>query len=118
MAALKLSALLGAAAAGALLPGCWASGGAAPSGPAAPPSQAAAPGPPPQEAPPGMVWVPGGRFSMGTDDERSMPNEWPAHPVQVDGIFFDEHDVTNAEFRRFVEATGYVTTAERKPEWE
>jgi formylglycine-generating enzyme required for sulfatase activity len=65
-----------------------------------------------------MVWVPGGEFVMGTDDPRSMPNERPAHREHVDGFWMDEHDVTNGEFRKFVEATGYVTTAERKPEWE
>src|SRR4030095_1536095 len=69
-------------------------------------------------APSGMVWIPGGEFMMGTDSEMSFPNERPAHRVRVDGFWMDEHEVTNAEFRKFVEATGYVTTAERKPEWE
>ena len=68
--------------------------------------------------PAGMVWIPGGEFLMGTDDPHSMHNERPAHRVKVDGFWMDEHDVTNAEFRKFVEATGYVTTAERKPDWE
>jgi formylglycine-generating enzyme required for sulfatase activity len=67
-------------------------------------------------APMGMVWIPGGEFTMGTDDIRSFPNERPAHRVQVEGFWIDEHDVTNAEFAKFVEATGYVTTAERKPD--
>ena len=69
-------------------------------------------------APAGMVWIPGGQFMMGTDDPNSMPNERPAHRVKVDGFWMDEHDVTNAEFRKFVDATGYVTTAERKPQWD
>src|SRR5208283_1028210 len=43
---------------------------------------------------------------------------WPAHLVQVQGFWMDEHDVTNAEFSKFVEATGYVTTAELKIDWE
>jgi formylglycine-generating enzyme required for sulfatase activity len=47
-----------------------------------------------------------------------MPNERPAHRVHVDGFWIDEHPVTNAEFRKFVEATGYITIAERKPDWE
>ena len=72
----------------------------------------------PANTPPGMVWVPGGQFSMGTDDPTAMPNEHPAHPVRVDGFWMDAHDVTNAQFRRFVEATGYLTTAERKPDWQ
>lgn len=69
-------------------------------------------------SPPGMRWIPGGEFTMGTDDPRSMANERPAHQVRVDGFWIDEHPITNAEFRRFVEATSYVTTAERKPSWE
>src|ERR1700689_2382773 len=64
-------------------------------------------------APPGMVWVPGGEFTMGTDADLGWPDEKPAHRVRVDGFWMDETDVTNAQFRRFVEATGYITTAER-----
>ncbi len=66
----------------------------------------------------GMRWIPAGEFAMGSDDEHSMPNERPAHRVQVDGFWIDEHPVTNEAFRRFVDATGYVTTAERVPDWE
>src|SRR5271165_786389 len=65
-----------------------------------------------------MVWIPGGAFLMGTNDKESFPNERPAHLVQVQGFWMDEHDVTNAEFSKFVEATGYVTTAEREIDWE
>ena len=71
-----------------------------------------------RKAPPGMAWIPGGTFLMGTNDKESFPNERPAHVVQVQGFWMDEHDVTNAEFSKFVEATGYVTTAERKIDWE
>ena len=74
--------------------------------------------PAPQAGPPGMVWIPGGQFTMGTDDSDAYPAERPAHRVRVDGFWMDQTDVTNAQFRKFVEATGYVTTAERKPEWE
>ena len=73
---------------------------------------------PPGRAPKGMVWIPTGEFTMGTDDERSFPNERPAHRVLVDGFWMDARDVTNDEFKKFVDATGYVTTAEKKPEWE
>lgn len=65
-----------------------------------------------------MKWIPAGEFTMGTNDPRSMPNERPAHKVHVEGFWMDEHPVTNAEFEKFVKATGYITTAERKPEWE
>src|SRR5438309_889074 len=68
---------------------------------------------PPAQTPPGMVWIPGGEFTMGTDDQIGWPDEKPAHRVRVDGFWMDETDVTNAQFRAFVEATGYVTTAEK-----
>jgi sulfatase modifying factor 1 len=69
------------------------------------------------DAPPGMAWVPGGEFTMGTDDPEAAPAEHPAHRVRVDGFWMDATEVTNAQFRRFVEATGYVTTAERPVDW-
>jgi formylglycine-generating enzyme len=59
----------------------------------------------------GMVWIEGGRFTMGDDEER--PEERAAHEVTVEGFWIDRHEVTNAEFARFVAATGYVTVAER-----
>lgn len=52
---------------------------------------------------------------MGADHEDAWPDERPAHRVQVDGFWMDETEVTNAQFRRFVEATGYLTTAEKTP---
>ena len=66
----------------------------------------------------GMVWIPGGEFTMGTDDPESYPYERPAHRVRIDGFWMDATEVTNARFRMFVDATGYITTAEKKPEWE
>jgi formylglycine-generating enzyme required for sulfatase activity len=68
--------------------------------------------------PAGMVHVPDGEFLMGSDHKLAQANERPAHKVRVHGFWMDQHHVTNAEFRKFVEATGYVTTAERPPEWE
>src|SRR5688572_24519662 len=68
-------------------------------------------------APPGMVWIPGGEFTMGTDDPHSMPNERPARRARVESFWMDETPVTNAQFREFVEATGYVTTAEKPVDW-
>src|SRR5262249_52135743 len=64
---------------------------------------------------PGMVWIPGGEFTMGTDSDLGWPDEKPAHRVRVDGFWMDETEVTNAQFRAFVEATAYVTTAEKPP---
>jgi hypothetical protein len=71
-----------------------------------------------RKAPSAMVWISGGTFLMGTNDKESFPNERPAHLVQVQGFWMDEHDVTNAEFAKFIEATRYVTTAERNIDWE
>lgn len=68
--------------------------------------------------PAGMVHVPGGEFLMGSDHKLAQANERPAHKVRVHGFWMDQHHVTNAEFRKFVKATGYVTTAERSPDWE
>ncbi len=65
-------------------------------------------------APQGMTWVPGGTFRMGSDAH--YQEERPAHPVAVDGFWIDEHPVTNARFRAFVEATGHVTSAEVVPD--
>ena len=66
---------------------------------------------PPGVAPKDMVWIPGGTFRMGSNDW--YPEERPVHTVSVDGFWMDEHEVTVAEFRRFVRATDYVTMAER-----
>ena len=60
-----------------------------------------------------MVWVPGGRFTMGTEDS---PDARPAREVEVDGFWIDRDEVTNADFERFVGATGYRTVAERPPD--
>jgi formylglycine-generating enzyme required for sulfatase activity len=67
---------------------------------------------------PGMRLIPAGEFVMGTDDPNSMPNERPAHRVKLDAFWIDEHDVTNAEFREFVDSTGYLTTAEKPVDWQ
>jgi sulfatase modifying factor 1 len=66
----------------------------------------------------GMVLITGGTFMMGADNEQARPDEYPKHKVKVASFWMDATEVTNAQFREFVEATGYVTTAERKPEWE
>jgi formylglycine-generating enzyme required for sulfatase activity len=67
------------------------------------------------EAPfPGMVWIEGGAFLMGSD--KHYPEEAPAHRVEVDGFWIEVEPVTNYRFKKFVEATGYVTLAERTPD--
>ncbi len=79
-----------------------------------------------QDAPPaeaidrteGMVWIPGGEFSMGSTDPLARPDEAPVHRVRVDGFWMDATEVTNAQFAKFVDATGYLTVAERPVDWE
>ncbi len=79
---------------------------------------------PPGPAPAGMVWIPGGEFSMGSEGKCSgksyctmdtVADALPIHRVYVDGFWMDATDVTNAEFEKFVKATGYVTVAEIAP---
>ena len=65
-----------------------------------------------------MVLIPGGNFNMGADDERAWRDEYPKHNVQVDSFWMDIHEVTNAQFVSFIEATNYVTTAEKSVEWD
>lgn len=62
----------------------------------------------------GMVWIPGGIAVMGSDT--GPPDEVPPHPVAIDGFWMDVTEVTNRQFMEFVDATGYVTLPERKPE--
>jgi len=77
-------------------------------------------------SPPGMVWIPGGEFSMGaaTSPDMNMvgmqatTDSSPIHRVYVDGFWMDRTPVTNEAFDRFVTATGYVTIAERTPRAE
>src|SRR5262245_20486995 len=64
----------------------------------------------------GMIHIPGGTFAMGSD--KHYPEEAPVHRVTVDAFWIDETPVTNAQFREFIEATGYVTLAEIPPRAE
>ena len=81
---------------------------------------------PATSAPAGMVWIPGGEFSMGSDvADESLCNvkgitkdASPIHQVYVDGFWMDETEVTNDQYEVFVKATGYVTVAEIKPTTE
>lgn len=63
-----------------------------------------------------MRWIPGGEFVMGSTDPQARPDEGPQHRVRVAGFWIDETTVTNRQFRRFIEATHYITTAERPPD--
>ena len=84
------------------------------------PNPAPAPGP----APEGMVWIPGGEFSMGSEGKcngvsccspSTVADALPIHRVYVNGFWMDATDVTNDKFEQFVKATGYKTIAEIAP---
>ena len=72
------------------------------------------------KAPKGMVWVASKTFLQGAKetDAYAMPREKPAHKVKVDGFFIDSTEVTNKQFKKFVAATNYITTAEKAIDWE
>ena len=81
---------------------------------------------PPGERPAGMVWIPGGEFTMGAAEQPGMnevgmqatTDSRPFHRVYVDAFWMDATEVTNEQFAKFVEATKYVTVAERTPRAE
>ncbi len=61
-----------------------------------------------------MIWIVPGKFIMGANDGQN--DEQPLHDVKIDGFWMDKTEVTNGQFAHFVEATGYVTVAERNPD--
>lgn len=79
--------------------------------PSVSPARSAAPASPDH----GMTWIAGGEFTMGTDSDLGWNDEKPAHRVRVDGFWIDVTEVTNEQFRKFVDSTGYRTTAETAP---
>lgn len=66
----------------------------------------------------GMVLIKGGVFEMGGDNTQADQDEYPKHSVKVSSFYMDATAVTNDQFKKFVDATGYITTAEQKPDWE
>lgn len=64
---------------------------------------------------PKMIHIHGGTFKMGTDDP-SFPDSRPVHEVTLKDFWIDDHEVTNGDFQQFVDATHYITVAERKPD--
>lgn len=66
----------------------------------------------------GMVLIPGGTFEMGADNNQASPDEFPKHTIYVSPFYMDITEVTNYQFSQFVHATGYITVAEKSPDWE
>jgi formylglycine-generating enzyme required for sulfatase activity len=65
-----------------------------------------------------MTRIPGGEFTMGSNADYAQANERPAHRVKVSAFLIDTYPVTNAEYAKFVAATGYKTVAERPVNWD
>lgn len=72
------------------------------------------------KSPEGMVWVESKTFLQGAKegDIYAMDREKPAHRVKVDGFFIDATEVTNKQYKEFVNETGYITIAERFINWD
>ncbi len=66
----------------------------------------------------GMVFLPGGEFTQGSDAPDARSDEQPAHRTRVGPFWIDRTEVTNRAFAAFVAATGHITTAERPVDWE
>ena len=66
----------------------------------------------------GMVHIQAQTFLMGAGDKEGRVDEYPQHKVQLTDFWIDATEVTNVQFKKFVDATGYITTAEKKPDWE
>lgn len=66
----------------------------------------------------GMVLIPSGILNMGGDNDQADANEFPKHKVAINSFWMDESEVTNNQYKEFVDATNYITTAERPINWE
>ena len=72
----------------------------------------------PEDHPAGMVWIAGGEFTMGCNEKSCTPEALAPHRVRVEGFWMDETEVTNRQFKKFVDETNYITVAERPVNWE
>lgn len=72
------------------------------------------------DLPKDMVWIPSGVYQRGAlkEDINSRNDEKPRHKTKISGFFMDIHEVTNSQFQLFVDATNYVTLAEKAIDWE
>lgn len=66
----------------------------------------------------GMTLIPSGTFMMGGNNDQARPDELPLHQIKISPFWLDTTQVTNSEFEKFVVATKYITTAEKKPDWD
>lgn len=66
----------------------------------------------------GMIFIPEGNLNMGGDNEQASEDEFPKHQVKVSSFYMDVTEVTNRDFQKFTDETGYLTIAERPLDWE
>ena len=66
----------------------------------------------------GMVHIPSGTFIMGGKSNQAEPDEFPNRTIHVSAFLMDETEVTNSQFKAFIDASGYETTAERAINWD
>lgn len=71
-----------------------------------------------QDAEQGMVLIPAGTFRMGGKSEQAYADEFPTNDVTVSAFYMDKTEITNAQFQAFVNATNYITTAEKNIDWD
>lgn len=65
-----------------------------------------------------MVWIPDGEFIMGGNSNEARFDEFPRNKIKLDGFWMDKTEVTNAQFKEFIDSTGYITDAEKNIDWE
>lgn len=72
------------------------------------------------KVPKNMVWIPDGTYTKGaaSNDRFAKKDEKPSYRVSIRGFWIDITEVTNAQFKKFVDETGYITTAEKAVDWE
>ncbi len=66
----------------------------------------------------GMAFIPAGTFIMGSEGEQAEDHEAPEVEIAIDAFLMDVTEVSNSEFAKFIDATGYKTVAERAISWE
>lgn len=66
----------------------------------------------------GMVLIPAGTYTMGGKSNQAEADEFPRRQVAVSAFYMDQTEVTNAQFKIFVDETSYKTVAERDIDWE
>lgn len=70
------------------------------------------------DSPKDMVWIPSSELMMDTNEKDVHKPEKPTLPVCVKSFLMDTAEVTDTQFKKFIDTANYITTAEKKPDWE